>query len=426
LETSAAVSLFLYNIGIQLYGLLLWLLAPFQPKAAAWIRGRKQWAAKLQVAMASNTAPVVWMHCASLGEFEQGRPVLEALRRTHGNHLRLLLTFFSPSGYEIRHNWPGADWVFYLPLDSARNAAQFLDLVRPSVAVFVKYEFWYHYLTALQRRSVPTFLIAAALRPEQAFFKPWGGFFRQMLTSFTRIFPQNAATADLLRSIDYQAITVAGDPRYDRVRATAAENRQLPLIEAFAAGGEPILVIGSAWAEDLAVLSPAIRRQAAALKVIVAPHEIGPSDLAAVETAFAGLATIRYSRAAAELALDLRPFRVLLIDNIGMLSALYGYASVAYVGGAFGKGLHNILEAAVFGVPVLFGPRIERFPEAAALIAVGGGQRIHSAQDFDLQLMNWLQKPAERQRTGAAAAEFIAQQTGATDLIVRDINLALM
>ncbi len=372
------------------------------------------------------------MHCASLGEFEQGRPVLESLRRQHGERLRILLTFFSPSGYEVRRNWPGADWVFYLPLDSAPNAARFLDIVRPVAAIFVKYEFWHYYLTALQRREVPTFLIAAALRPEQVFFKPWGGFFRQMLHRFTRIFPQNEPTAERLRQIGYSAITVAGDPRFDRVRGTAVENRRLSIVDDFVSTKEPVLVIGSAWPADLAALAPAIARHAATLKVIVAPHEVGAPDIAAVEAAFTDQLTIRYSQAAAQAAGTpderavtqelLAACRVLIIDNVGMLSALYNYATVAYVGGAFGKGLHNVLEAAVFGAPVLFGPRIGRFPEATALIGAGGAASVASADALDTQLTQWLTDDTARLRAGAAAAAYVYTNAGATALILSGIG----
>lgn len=421
--------LFLYNLGVALYGLVIWLLAPVRPKAAQWIRGRRQWVPRLRAALARNPDPVLWMHCASLGEFEQGRPVLEALRKRHGERLRLLLTFFSPSGYSVRHNWPGADWVFYLPLDSPVSATRFIDIVQPTAAVFVKYEFWHYYLETLRRREVPTFLIAAALRPDQAFFRLWGGLFRRMLHSFTHIFPQNDATADLLRSIGYDRVTVAGDPRFDRVRGTAVENRRLSLVDAFVSTGEPVLVVGSAWEQDMAALAPALHRHAAVLKVIVAPHEVDEAHVAAVERALPpDVLTIRYSRATAaatatpdERAVTpelLAACRVLVIDNVGMLSALYGYATVAYVGGAFGKGLHNVLEAAVFGAPVLFGPRIGRFPEAAALIKAGGAASVASAEALDTQLTEWLTVGPARLAAGAAAAAYVYTNAGATARIL--------
>lgn len=426
------MALFLYNLGLWIYRQLIWLVAPLQPKAAHWVRGRRQWTVRLRAALANNPDPVLWMHCASLGEFEQGRPVLESLRRRHGERLRLLLTFFSPSGYDVRQSWPGVDWVFYLPLDSAYAAPKFLDIVRPATAIFVKYEFWHYYLHTLHERRIPTFLIAAALRPEQVFFRPWGGFFRRMLHTFTRIFPQNEATAERLRGIGYTSVTVAGDPRFDRVRGTAVENRRLSLVNAFVSTGEFVLVVGSAWPQDLAALGPALRRHAATLKVIVAPHEIGPGDIAAVEAAVAGLLSIRYSEATAaatatpdERAVTpelLAACRVLIIDNVGMLSALYAYATVAYVGGAFGRGLHNVLEAAVFGAPVLFGPRIGRFPEAAALIEAGGAVSVATPAALEAQLTAWLTDDKARLTAGAAAAAYVYTNAGATARIMAGIE----
>ena len=426
------MALFLYNIVLQLYTLLIWLAAPLHQKASHWVKGRRQWVVRLQAALAHNPDPVLWMHCASLGEFEQGRPVLENLRRRHGEHLRILLTFYSSSGYDARHNWPGADWVFFLPLDSADNATQFIDLVQPAAVIFVKYEFWYHYLRTLKQRGIPTFLIAAALRPQQIFFRPWGGLFRQIIRSFTHIFPQNEATAELLRGIGYSNVTVAGDPRFDRVRGTAVENRRLSLVDAFVSTREPVLVVGSAWPEDLAALLPTLRRHGATLKVIVAPHEIGPDAVEAVETALAGMLSIRYSQAAAaatstpdERAVTpelLAACRVLIIDNIGMLSSLYGYATVAYVGGAFGRGLHNVLEAAVFGTPVLFGPRIGKFPEATALVKAGGAVSATTAEALDAQLTRWLTDDKARLTAGAAAAAYVYTNAGATARITVGIK----
>lgn len=422
------LSLFLYNLALRLYSLLAWVLSPVQPKAAKWVKGRQRWSVRLRAALAGNTDPVIWMHCASLGEFEQGRPILEALREQYGTRVRILLTFFSPSGYEVRHNWPGADYVFYLPLDSAASTARFVDIVQPAAAIFVKYEFWYYYLHLLKRHHVPTYLIAAALRPDQIFFKPWGGLFRSVLHCFTHIFTQNEASVELLKTIGITTATMAGDPRFDRVRGTAQENKRLSLVNEFAATNEPILVVGSSWPEDIKVLAPAIQRHAARLKVIIAPHEIGPTSIAGVEAAVSGALSIRYSQAAqhangppedrAVTSDLLAACRVLIIDNIGLLSSLYGYATVAYVGGAFGKGLHNVLEAAVFGAPVLFGPRIQRFPEAGELIAAGGARSVASAEELDQYLTQWLDDRTARLAAGSAAAAFIYTNAGATARIM--------
>lgn len=423
----------LYDLTLRGYELLIRLAGPFNPKAARWTHGRRDWLPRLRAAVAAwSGSPVLWMHCASLGEFEQGRPVLEALRMRHGTGLKLLVTFFSPSGYDIRHNWPGADYVTYLPPDSALNARLFLEAAQPTAAIFVKYEFWYHYLYGLRQRGVPTFLIAATLRPTQAFFKPWGGLFRELLRGFTHIYAQNDATTALLHGVGMtDRVTVAGDPRYDRVLATANANRRLPLLDTWVRDSAPVLVVGSAWAEDLRALAPTLQRHIEHIRVIVAPHEVDESHVHEAEqllTQATGALVLRYSRIAhpesptaveEAVALDLlRASRIVLIDSIGLLSTVYGYAAVAYVGGAFGRGLHNILEAAVFGAPVLFGPRIGRFPEAGELMAAGGGRSVASAAELDTAFTHWLEDQAARAQAGAAAAAFVRTRAGATTVIM--------
>ncbi|WP_317241501.1 3-deoxy-D-manno-octulosonic acid transferase [Hymenobacter sp. 5414T-23] len=263
--------LFLYSLGLRLYALLLRLVAPFVPKAAHWVAGRQNLLTHIQTALRGETAPLAWFHCASLGEFEQGRPLMEAYAAQYPQH-KIVLTFFSPSGYEVRQNWPGAAYVFYLPLDTASNARIFLDAVRPRLAVFVKYEFWYYYLTELHRRQVPTISVSAIFRPEQNFFKPWGGFFRRILARFTHIFTQNDESVRLLRQAGLTQASKAGDTRFDTVvRTAAAPPRPLPLVEAFVQDGAPVFIIGSSWPEDLPVLTPLLRQYAQQLRFIVAP-----------------------------------------------------------------------------------------------------------------------------------------------------------
>ncbi|RYY19465.1 MAG: 3-deoxy-D-manno-octulosonic acid transferase, partial [Cytophagaceae bacterium] len=261
---------FLYSLGLALYALLLRLAAPFNPKAAAWVAGREGLLPRIAQALATDTAPRLWVHCASLGEFEQGRPLIEGLRRQYPGH-QIVLTFFSPSGYEVRKNWAGADYVFYLPLDTADHARAFVQAVQPRLAIFVKYEFWYYYLRELRERGIPAVVVAAIFRPGQIFFKPWGGFFRQILTQLQHIFTQNDASAELLRGIGLTRVSVAGDTRFDTVAATAlAPPRPLPLAEAFVADGAPVLVSGSTWPEDLPALAPLLRKHARAMRFIVA------------------------------------------------------------------------------------------------------------------------------------------------------------
>jgi 3-deoxy-D-manno-octulosonic-acid transferase len=407
--------LFLYNIGLWLYALLLALAAPFVPKAAQWTAGRRGLLARVRQALAHETAPRAWFHCASLGEFEQGRPLLEAYRQQYPQH-KIVLTFFSPSGYEIRHSWPGADYVFYLPLDTAKNARAFLDAVQPRLAVFVKYEFWYHFLTELRRRAVPTICVSAIFRPEQAFFKPWGGLFRQILGAFTYIFTQNEASTELLRSLGLSQVSTAGDTRFDTVVATAAAPpRDLPVLAAFVADGAPVLVVGSSWPADIAVLTPALRELApAALRVIVAPHELHEAGLAQVEALLPGR-VLRYSRATPETA---AAARILLIDSIGLLRELYRAGTLGYVGGAFGKGLHNTLEAAVFGLPLLFGPNYGKFQEARDLVQLGGADAVKDADDLTTALKFLVFNPEQRPPIVAKNRAYVLNHAGATARIM--------
>lgn len=408
---------FLYSLALQLYGLLLRLVAPFVPKARQWVDGRQDWQARLQQQLGPDPAPRIWVHCASLGEFEQGRPLLEALRQQYPQH-KLVLTFFSPSGYEVRKDWPGADYILYLPLDTAGNARAFVRLVRPELAIFVKYEFWYHYLAELRRQQVPTICVSAIFRPEQVFFKPWGGFFRRVLRQLTHIFTQDEASAELLRGIGITQTTVAGDTRFDTVVATAAAPaRELPIVAAFVADAAPVLVAGSVWPPDVDVLTPALRRWADELRVIVAPHEINEAHLAQVEAALPGR-VVRYSQADAA---TVARARVLLIDNIGLLRELYRAGDLGYIGGAFGKGLHNTLEAAAFGLPLLFGPRYQKFREARDLIAQGTAVVVTTAEEAEAALQPLLTDPARRAELGRRAHAYVQREAGATGRILGEI-----
>ena len=406
--------LFLYDTALGLYGLLLRLLAPFVPKAAAWVAGRRGLLAHIRHTLGPETAPRVWFHCASLGEFEQGRPLLEAYRRAHPG-TKLVLTFFSPSGYEIRKDWPGADYVFYLPLDTRANARAFLDAVQPRLAVFVKYEFWYHFLNEAHRRQIPAVVVSAIFRPDQVFFKPWGGFFRRILTRFAHIFTQNEASAALLRTAGLTRVSVAGDTRFDTVVATAtAAARSLPLVDAFVADGAPVLVVGSSWPEDLPILRPLLRRYAPKLRVLIAPHEITETNLRLVEHALPGQVQ-RYSRATAA---TVAQARVLLFDNVGLLSQLYRFGEYAYVGGAFGKGLHNTLEAAAFGLPLFFGPAYAKFQEAVELVALKGAFPVHDAAELEAAFTYLWNHDDARLRLQDTILDYVHDQAGATRTIM--------
>ncbi|MBF9220752.1 3-deoxy-D-manno-octulosonic acid transferase [Hymenobacter ruricola] len=406
--------LFLYNIGLGLYGLLLRLLAPFVPKAAAWVNGRRGLLAHIRQTLGADAAPRVWFHCASLGEFEQGRPLLEAYRKAHPD-TKLVLTFFSPSGYEIRKNWPGADYIFYLPLDTRGNARAFLDAVQPRLVVFVKYEFWYHFLTEAHRRGIPAVVVSAIFRPEQVFFKPWGSFFRRILTRFAHIFTQNDTSAALLRQHGIGRVSVAGDTRFDTVVATAAAApRSLPVVEAFVADGVPVLVAGSLWPADLPTLAPLLHNHAGRLRTIVATHEIDEPTLLAVENAFPD-EVVRYSQARPE---SIAQARILLIDNIGLLSQLYRFGHYAYIGGAFGKGLHNTLEAAAFGLPLFFGPNYQRFQEAVDLAKLGLAFPVENAAELAAKFAPLWKSEKHRLSLQDQLLDYVHGQAGATRTIM--------
>ncbi len=414
---SPRVARWLYRMGVGLYHFLLRGAALFHPKARRMYDGRRHWQDALRAAMARGNGPVTWWHCASLGEFEQARPVLEGYRAAHPDH-RVLLTFFSPSGYEVRKNYAGADHVMYLPFDHPANVRDFMALAQPYRAFFVKYEFWYGYLTALRRAQVPTVLFSATFRPGQPFFRPYGHLFRQMLQSFTHIFVQDAASAQLLRQIDCPSVTVAGDTRYDRVSATAATAKSIPLAEAFV-GTHPVLVVGSSWPEDHQVLVPFLNDFAAPLKVIIAPHEIRPAVLADLERQLQRR-TVRFSQATPESAVSAE---VLLIDNVGMLAALYRYGHLAWIGGAYRTGLHNALEAAAFGMPLFFGDQAHgKFPEAAELMAAGIALAIPDTQALRTHFQYLYSHPAQRQAIATRATAFVASRRGATDVILRTLS----
>ncbi|AMJ65471.1 3-deoxy-D-manno-octulosonic acid transferase [Hymenobacter sp. PAMC 26628] len=404
----------LYDFALFCYALLLRLAAPFVPKAAAWVAGRRGLLPRIGAALAADGAPRVWFHCASLGEFEQGRPLMTAYRRAHPG-TKIVLTFFSPSGYTVRQDWPGADYVFYLPLDTRANARAFLNAVRPQLAVFVKYEFWYHFLTETRRRGVPAVVVSAIFRPEQVFFKPWGGFFRRILGQLSHIFTQNQASADLLRQHGLTRVSVAGDTRFDTVAATAlAPPRPLPLVEAFVADGAPVLVVGSAWPEDLPALGPLLRRYAGRIRVLLAPHEITEGHLGQIEAVLPGQ-VLRYSQATAA---TVAGARLLLFDNVGLLSQLYRFGQFAYVGGAFGKGLHNTLEAAAFGLPLFFGPTYGKFQEAVDLVALGCATPVRTAAELETAFARLLADEARRLKMQDQALDYVHQQAGATARIM--------
>ena len=359
--------------------------------------------------------PIIWVHSSSLGEFEQGRPVIEALRSNYPDS-KILLTFFSPSGYEIRKNYRGADWVFYLPLDSGSNAKKFFDIVKPSLVVFVKYDYWYYYLKECKIRKIPLLMVSGIFRKDQPFFKWYGALHQKMLKCFDHFFVQDKDSLQLLESININNVTIAGDTRFDRVSEIAESFKPLEEIEKFC-GNSHLFVAGSTWPQDEKIISDSIA-DFPDLKLIIAPHEIGEKHLQQIETLFPK--GTRYSTLTAHNAL--LTANCLIIDNIGMLSRLYQYATIAYIGGGFNKGIHNTLEAAVYGKPVLFGPNYKKFKEAVGLIETGGGVSIASGKQLSSVIKKLLTDKEELQWRSKNSFDFVNQNRGATQKIIRYIE----
>jgi 3-deoxy-D-manno-octulosonic-acid transferase len=404
----------LYEIVIRLYILLIRAAAPFSDKAAIWVNGRNEWEKRLRKAIPAG-GKVVWFHCASLGEFEQGRPIIEAVRKEYPDRF-LLVSFFSPSGYEIRKNYSGADFVSYLPADTMLNVNSFLDISKPEIAVFIKYEFWYNFLRELDLRKIPVLLVSARFRRNQYFFKWYGGWFRKKLKHFTAIHVQDADSAELLKKAGYHKVMVSGDSRYDRVKANAANPKNLPEIKKWL-NGRNCFIAGSTWQADDKLLLP---WKHSSTVLIIAPHEIDEERIEALEAAANG-ESIRYSELKRNPGIDKN---ILILDNIGMLLSVYRLGIAAYVGGGLGKGLHNILEPAACGLPVIFGPRHEKFPEAAALEKAGGGKSISTASEFDMAYKHFTH-PKELKKFRNICLGFVSDRVGATHKIMISIRKIL-
>ncbi len=398
----------LISLGTALYHTGIRLAASFVPKARAWVDGRKDLWQRLE-AKSAQLQGCLWMHCASVGEFEQGRPVLEAIVREHPG-LPVLITFFSPSGYEARKNFPLATHVEYLPPDSAANAERLLNLVRPKAAIFIKYEFWYRHLHALKEANIPTYLVSAIFRPSQPFFTWYGAAHRAMLRCFDQLFVQDEASRELLAGIEVRNVNVSGDTRFDRVSQIVAKDEDLPVAAAFrGTNGAPVIVAGSTWPDDERALVQALSTTSA--RCMVVPHEITQAHLETIEKQF--------PRTVAKWSDDqlTTATRTLLVDRMGYLSRLYKYADIAYVGGGFGSGIHNTLEAAAWGKPVIFGPNHARFAEAQGLIDAGAGFSVSTADELRKVLQHLLSDNGALKRASEAARNYVAERTGATQRV---------
>jgi 3-deoxy-D-manno-octulosonic-acid transferase len=409
----------LYNISIFLYSLSIRLAALFNPKAKLWVEGRKDIFSRVRKAFQKDdpaSSKRAWFHCASLGEFEQGRPVMEMFRTRFPDH-KLVVTFFSPSGYEVRKNYAGADFIFYLPADTRKNASRFIDLVNPEMAFFIKYEYWYNYLDVLTERRIPVYFISARFHEDQHFFKWYGSWFREKLKALTWFFVQDTESERLLQQIGIRSVSVSGDTRFDRVSAVASQNREFPVIAEFCRGSLT-LVAGSTWKEDEAILIPLIREESPGLKFIIAPHETDPQRVASL-TGSLGVPFLKYSEATES---NVGIVNILVIDSVGILAQLYKYATLAYVGGAFGSGLHNILEPAAGGVPVIFGPEHKKFREAGDLIRLGGAFSIGDLPGFLTTVNNLLADEELRQKSSQACRDYVNSNRGATRKILEKIH----
>lgn len=409
------MSALVYWLLIRLYAIGLRIASLFNHKAKLFIQGRNGLLSRIRYALVNERRPRIWMHCASLGEFEQGRPVLEKLRKQYPQHA-IVLTFFSPSGYEVRKDYEGADYVFYLPLDSIINAKKFLSAVQPKLVLFVKYDLWYFLLTEIAKRDVPILLISALFRKEQPFFKWYGRLHRRMLNCFTYIFVQDNTSAQLLNKIGIENVTVAGDTRFDRVIEAASHQTDLTIAEEFCSGNK-IIVAGSTWKEDEQFLDKLVRQLPSGWKLLLVPHEVNETRILEIEKIFEGN-TVRWSHWKGT-----SDKQVLIVDKMGLLLQLYRYGRIAWVGGGFGKeGVHNVLEAAVYGIPVVFGPIFHQFLEAEELLAAHGAITTNDATILARQLFDWEKDSYSYEQTCSAAENYVMSKGGATKKVLDHIE----
>ena len=412
----------IYNLVIYLYLLGVAIYSRFNEKVRKMWRGERE-AFKILREKVDPNAKYVWFHAASLGEFEQGRPLMEQLRKDHPEY-KILLTFFSPSGYEVRKNYEGADIITYLPLDTITNARRFLRTVRPVMAFFIKYEFWYNYLHILKHRGVPVYSVSSIFRPEQVFFKWYGRQYGRVLNCFTHFFVQNEISKELLAKIGITDTTVVGDTRFDRVLQIKEAAKQLPIVESVVKDAPQVFVAGSSWPPDEEIFIKYFNEHKN-WKLIIAPHVIGEDHLKQIEKLLEGRKVIRYTEAEKMVNGQLsmvNDYEVLIINCFGLLSSIYHYGNVAYVGGGFGVGIHNLLEAAVWDVPVFFGPNNQKFQEAQGL-KTSGGFEISSYEDFAAQMDRFAADDAYLQEQGQKAGHFVKGQSGATQKVLSAVAL---
>ncbi len=406
----------LYDIALFSLPILLRLISPFHNKAKLMIDGRLNWKKDLKDLSISRKR--VWFHCASLGEFEQGRPLIEQIKKRYPNY-EIVITFFSPSGFEVRKSYEEAAYIGYLPFDSKKNARKFIELLQPSIAIFVKYEFWFYYLSELKKQNIPTFSVSTIFRQEQQFFKKNDEFSRKMLFCFDHFFVQNDVSAQLLKKIGLDNVTISGDTRFDRVKEICSNPEKNEIAEIFK-GNEKVLVIGSSWPSDIKLLLPYINDPNNSIKFIIAPHEI---DKDKINNLIKGI-TVNYQLYSKVDIRELESLRVLIIDNIGMLSSLYQYGDFAFIGGSFGQGLHNILEPATFGMPIIFGKAKSnnKFQETVDLLNLDGAFEVSNTQELNIILKRFILDRVYLNKVSKQSSDYVIDNVGATETIVKFLN----
>lgn len=411
----------IYNISLYIYYILIKLASLFNEKARMWVKGRKNLFIKIRAEIGKGEN-IAWFHCASLGEFEQGRPVIEQMK-SQNKDLKILLTFFSPSGYEMRKNYDKADYIYYIPFDFAKNAKKFIEIINPVFAVFIKYEFWYNYLKTLHQNNIPVYLASGIFRKEQAFFKWYGKWYRKLLNYFTCFFVQNEQSLELLNSIGIKNVVITGDTRFDRVKEIVKIQQSVAEIESFLSE-IPVIIAGSTWERDEELLINYVNKSEKKFKTIIAPHEISVRKIEMLKTKIKKK-TILYSEIKGK---NLKDFDVLIINQIGLLSIIYRYGSIAYIGGGFGAGIHNILEATAFGLAVIFGPNYKKFKEAVELINYQSAFSISDYEELKEKFDYFLDHEKALKQTSKISSGYVIKNAGATSKIIAIIteNTALL
>ena len=403
---------FLYNIFVYIYKLGVRLAAFFgNEKARKWLKGRNNIFRHLKAAIHEEDK-VIWFHCASLGEFEQGRPLIETIKKSYAGY-KILLTFFSPSGYEVRKDYPLADYVFYLPADTRRNARKFVQIVRPRLVFFIKYEFWFNYMNELYTQKIPYFMVSVIFRSSQHFFRFWGTWFRRQLRKITYLFVQDERSLELLDRYKLYHADMIGDTRFDRVVELAETDKDFPLVREFAQNGN-VMVAGSTWPADEEKLA-GLMEEMEDLKLVIAPHQVGEEHIGQLKKRFEEFGVLIYSETGQN---KVNGMRVLIIDVIGILSYLYRYATLVYIGGGFGAGIHNLLEAATYGKPVIFGPNHEKFREANDLTDNGGGFVIHNTDELVTVSRSLMTDKRYLDKSSSIAGAYVKEHTGATQKVL--------